>query len=164
MPSSAIVTAFRNVVSRFPEKPALISGETSVTYSELEALSASFAKQVAERVKGDTVALLIPNCISFAPAFLGALWAGKTVAVLPTLAPPPIIKMMVASVGAESVITTQDLLPKLLESGIPSFPYEIGNTGMRGISICPTGMRRAFAVLGYPGVLGSPFGFITLPR
>ncbi len=156
MPSSAIVTAFRNVVSRFPEKPALISGETSVTYSELEALSASFAKQVAERVQGDTVALLIPNCISFAPAFLGALWAGKTVAVLPTLAPPPILKMMVASVGAESVITTQDLLPKLLESGIPSFPYEIGSYESPASVPTADRAREAAVMLFTSGTTGMP--------
>ena len=88
MSPSAIVTKFRQAVAAFPEKPALISGELVITYSQLESQAAAAAQAIAERVKGDTVALLMPNSPAFAPVALGALWAGKSVAVLPTLAHP----------------------------------------------------------------------------
>lgn len=124
MPTSAIISAFRSAVSRYPDKPALIGGDQIVTYRQLEVQAASAAKAIAERVQGETVALLIPNSLGFAPAFLGALWAGKIVTVLPTLAPPPIVKLMVASVRAETVITAEEFVPRLVEAGIPCWLYE----------------------------------------
>lgn len=124
MPTSAIVSAFRSVVKRSPDKPALISGEQTISYAELERQAAGAAAAIAERVKGTTVALLISNSPAFAPAFLGALWAGKTVAVLPTLAPPPILKLMVGSVRAETVITSEEFVPRLMEAGVPCWLYE----------------------------------------
>ncbi|HEU5402134.1 MAG TPA: AMP-binding protein [Terriglobales bacterium] len=124
MPTSAIVSAFRSAAARYPEKPALISGDQTVTYRELELQAAAAAKAIAARVSGETVALLVPNSLGFAPVFLGALWAGKTVTVLPTLAPPPILKLMVSSARAETVITTEDFVPRLVEAGIPCWPYE----------------------------------------
>ncbi len=124
MPTSAIVSAFRAAAARYPDKPALISGDQTITYRELEAQAASAAKAIAQRVSGETVALLIPNSLGFAPVFLGALWAGKTVTVLPTLAPPQIVKLMVASARAQTVITAEEFVPRLMEAGIPCWLYE----------------------------------------
>ena len=74
MPTSAIISAFRSVAARFPDKAALISGDQTVTYSQLEQQAAAAAREISTRVAGDTVALLITNSLGFAPAFLGALW------------------------------------------------------------------------------------------
>jgi long-chain acyl-CoA synthetase len=128
MPTSAIISAFRSVAARFPDKAALISCDQTVTYSQLEQQAAAAAREISTRVAGDTVALLIPNSLGFAPAFLGALWAGKTVAVLPTLAPPPILKLMAGSVGAGTVITSDEFIPRLVEAGIPCWLYESSAT------------------------------------
>jgi long-chain acyl-CoA synthetase len=124
MPTSAIISAFRSVAARVPQKAALISGDQNVTYQQLESQASSAASQIAQRVTGGTVALLMSNSLEFAPAFLGALWAGKTVAVLPTLAPPPILKAMVGSVRAETVITSEEFVPRLMEAGVPCWLYE----------------------------------------
>ena len=124
MPTCAIVSAFRKAAARYPDKAALISGDQTVTYAQLESQAAAAAGEISRRVKGETVALLIPNSLAFAPAFLGALWAGKTVAVLPTLAPPPILKLMVGSVRAETVITSEEFVPRLMEAAIPCWLYE----------------------------------------
>ncbi len=121
---SAIVSLFRKVARQFPDKPAIIAADLSISYSQLEKQAASAARAISERVKGDTVALLIPNSPVFAPVVLGALWAGKTIAVLPTLAPPPIIKLLAGSVRAETVITTEDFVPRLVEAGIPCWLFE----------------------------------------
>ncbi len=124
MSASAIVSKFRKTAAAFPDKPALISGELVISYSQLESQAAGAARAISERVKGDMVALLVPNSPAFAPILLGALWAGKSVAVLPTLAPPPIVKLMVGSVRAETVITTEEFVPRLVEAGIPCWLYE----------------------------------------
>ena len=46
------------------------------------------------------------------------MWAGKTVAVLPTLAPPPLLKLMAMETGVELVITSEEFAPALLSVGM----------------------------------------------
>lgn len=126
MKPSLLVEQFRRVVARQPERPAIIAGEQAITYGELEAQTAAAAQAINERVKGDLVAVLLPNSAVFAPVILGAMWAGKTVAVLPTLAPPQLLKLMVGSARAETVITSEEFIPRLIEAGIPAWLYENG--------------------------------------
>jgi len=114
MPSS-IVSRFRGIVARFPERTAVIAPGQSFTYRELEARVAATAAAIRERATSSTVALLCPNAPAFPVLLLASLWAGKTVAILPTLAPAPLLKMMAAEVGAELVITTEEFVPRLVE-------------------------------------------------
>jgi long-chain acyl-CoA synthetase len=156
MPTSAIISAFRSTVARYPEKPALISGDQTVSYRELESQTAAAAKAIAERVQGETLALLVPNTLGFAPVFLGALWAGKAVAVLPTLAPPPILKLMAASVRAETVITTEEFVPRLMEAGIPCWLYEHVESANPASVPVPERTREAAVFLFTSGTTGMP--------
>src|SRR5271154_1042150 len=96
MDPSAIVAAVRKAAEKLPEKPALIAGEQQVSYSELIRRSQSAGAHIAQHASGESVGIFLPNSLDFAPYFLGALWAGKTVAVLPTLAPAPLLKFMSA--------------------------------------------------------------------
>src|SRR4051812_18138408 len=64
--TSVIVTAFRAIAAKFPDNTALISGDRTVTYRELERRAAASAAAIAERIKGDVVALLMPNSPEFA--------------------------------------------------------------------------------------------------
>lgn len=156
MSTSAIVSVFRNSAARFPERAALISGEQVITYSKLESQAAAAASAISERVKGDTLALLLPNSPIFAPLLLGALWAGKTVAVLPTLAPPQILKLMVGSVRAETVIASEEFVPRLMEAGIPCWLYE-GAAEVDPKSVPLVERRREDAVLLFTsGTTGMP--------
>lgn len=124
MTSSAIVNKFRESAAKFPQRPATIGPEQSLNYRELERRSAAVAAQIAERVSGPVVGLLRSNTPAFVPLFLGALWAGKTVVVLPTLAPPPLLKLMATEAGAELVITSEEFVPRLMEVGVTCW---IGN-------------------------------------
>lgn len=125
MQTSLILQRFQAAVSRFPERAAIIGTEYSISYFELERRVASVARRISERVTGQNVAMLYSNSPEFAPLFLGAVWAGKTVAVLPTLAPPPLLKLMAMEVGAELVITSETFAPQLMAVGLPCW---IGDT------------------------------------
>lgn len=155
MSASAIVSSFRKAATQFPEKPAIIAGELTLTYAQLESQAAAAAKAIADRIHGDTVALLIPNSPIFAPVFLGALWAGKTIAVLPTLAPPQILKLMAGSVRAETVITTEEFVPRLVEAGIPCWMYEGGDVSASDIPMAER-PREAAVLLFTSGTTGMP--------
>jgi long-chain acyl-CoA synthetase len=64
------------------------------------------------------VALLYSNTPEFAALFLGAVWAGKTVAVLPTLAPPQLLKLMCMETGVDLVITGEAFVPHMVAMGM----------------------------------------------
>jgi acyl-CoA synthetase (AMP-forming)/AMP-acid ligase II len=118
MQNSAIIERFRAAASRFPDRAAIIGTDHSITYSELERRAASVARRIADRVSGPTVALLYSNKPEFAPLVLGAIWAGKTVAVLPTLAPPPLLKLMCMETGVDLVITSEEFVPPMVALGM----------------------------------------------
>ncbi len=118
MQTSVILQRFRAAANRYPDRPAIIGTDYSISYSELERRAASVAHRVSDRVPGSTVALLYSNKPEFAPLFLGALWAGKTVAVLPTLAPPPLLKLMAMETGVDLVITGEEYVPLMLGVGM----------------------------------------------
>lgn len=140
--------AVRATAARWPERVALVCGEERVPYRELmgrvEAVAAGlseakegketskterggkgrapkeisdFKSQIPER---EIVGLLCSNRLEFAYGVLGALAAGKAVAVLPTLAPPPLLGMMAADAGVKRVLTTEDLAPRLADAKVKS--------------------------------------------
>ena len=119
MPVSRIVSEVRKAVQKYPDRPALISGEQVTTYAQLERRMAGVAAAIAKQVPGKTLAMLHGNSPAFAEIFLGALWAGKSVAVLPTLAPAPLLKLMAYEAGAQSIVASAELAPKLQEAQLP---------------------------------------------
>jgi long-chain acyl-CoA synthetase len=112
---SLIVSRFRETAARFPDRPAVIGPDQVISYRELESRVAASAAAILEHATSNTVALLCPNTPAFPVLLLAAMWAGKTVAILPTLAPAPLLKMMAAEVGADLVITTEEFVPRLME-------------------------------------------------
>ena len=116
MPESAIVAAVRQAAARVPDRPALVAGETRISHAELGRHAAATAAAVTEKARGDIVGLFLPNSPAFVWSLLGALQAGKTVAVLPTLAPPPLLALMAAEAGLQTVITAGELAPRLAEA------------------------------------------------
>ena len=77
---TSLVAAFRLAASRFGDSTALVAGDHRVTFRDLEQRVAAAAGHIATHAPGDVVGLLLPNSPAFAWTFLGALWAGKSVA------------------------------------------------------------------------------------
>ena len=119
MDTSVIVAAVQKSADRYPKTAALIAGEQQLNYSELMRRAQSAASHIAEEAAGDNVGILLPNSLDFVPYFLGGLWAGKTVAVLPTLAPAPLLNFMSAEAELAAVFTSPNLASKLTEAGVP---------------------------------------------
>jgi len=115
--ASTILAAVRAAASRRPDAPALVAPREVVTYAALESRAASVASQLAG-IAGDVVGLLHPNAPGFAAGLLGALWAGKTVAVLPWVAPAPLLRLMAAEAGFRTVLAAEELAPRAAEAGL----------------------------------------------
>lgn len=156
MSESAIVAAVRAQAARTPERVAVVSGEQALTYAELELAAAAAAAHISAHSRGEVVGLLLPNTPEFLSAFLGALWAGKTVAVLPTIAPPPLVKLMAAEARLETVVTSAELASRLAEVNLSSLT--IPATPAAGPTAIPLVSRaQEAAVLLYTsGTTGRP--------
>jgi len=118
MHDSAILQRFLATARRCPDKPAVIGTDRVITYAELERKAASVARRIGERASGNIVALLHGNSPDVAAYVLGAMWAGKTIALLPTLAPPPLLKLMTMETGVDLVITSEEFAPNLVAVGM----------------------------------------------
>jgi long-chain acyl-CoA synthetase len=118
MKESAIVTQFLGAASRRAEYPALVFGGEAIGYGELERLAAGVATYLLRDPGREVVGLFLPVVPEFSWNFLGALWAGRTVAVLPTMAPAPLLRMMAAEAGLDRVLTNAELAPRVVEAGL----------------------------------------------
>ncbi|MDX2961157.1 non-ribosomal peptide synthase/polyketide synthase [Streptomyces acidiscabies] len=78
VPEAVLPDLFRRQVSRRPDAPAVVSGETTVTYAELDARANRFAHQLIQQGVGpeDLVALKLPRSVELIVAILGVLKAG----------------------------------------------------------------------------------------
>jgi len=154
---SAILAAVRAAVSRRPGAPALVSPRETVSYAALERRAAFVAAQLAG-VNGDVVGLLHPNSPSFAAGLLGALWAGKTVAVLPWVAPAPLLKLMAAEAGFRAVLAAEELAPRAAEAGLePIVAPQPNDAGPAAQEPPPKARALETAVLLYTsGTTGRP--------
>lgn len=128
---SRIVEAVLRAERKVPTHAAMIAGAEVVSYAqlveraravadELEVQEEKEGQEVRAKAEtfGETVALLCGNEPAFAYGFLGALWAGKRVAVLPTLAPAPLLALMSAEAGAEAALVSAELKARAVEAGL----------------------------------------------
>jgi long-chain acyl-CoA synthetase len=127
-----------------------------MTYGQLERRAAAAAREIARRVPGHTVAMLHSNAPSYVPLFLGALWAGKSVAVLPTLAPSPLLQWMTAEAGAGFVLASEEFIPRLMDAGVPCWMDET-HAEADPDSVPMAAMSNPYAMLLYTsGTTGRP--------
>ena len=83
-PAITIPDILRISAIEYPENIALIQGENSITYKNLNTESKKLAIKLVGRglEKGDRVAICIPNQIEFVISFYAILMAGGVVAAL----------------------------------------------------------------------------------
>ncbi len=108
--------------ARFPEKPALVCPDETLSYNVLHERAAGFARELAERGvrSGDRVALVLPNHWSFAAAMLGTWKLGATAVPL-----SPLLK------SEERDAVLADVAPALVVEGVAARPGQ-WNTAPEG--------------------------------
>ena len=108
------------VCAREPERPALLSGNETITYGELARRVDALAEALRGRGAGlgRSVAVWLPNCPAFVEAFLAVLRLGATVAPLGALLRPREVRERLQIADSVVLVTTAALAEALGASNV----------------------------------------------
>jgi long-chain acyl-CoA synthetase len=100
-----------------PQKTALIDGELSVSWAELDAQvdRAAAGFRAAGCGSGDRIGILLPNRIEFAVAYFGALRAGLVAVPFNTAYTPPELRFQLADASVRLVVTDTEHVGQLAD-------------------------------------------------
>lgn len=100
---------------KFPDKDAVVFGDNSITYAELERRSSQLAFSLLQWgiKKGDRVGILLKKSIESIIALFGIMKAGAIYVPLDPLAPADRLGRIIVNCGIERLITSQENLTKL---------------------------------------------------
>jgi len=121
-PYTSVVQMIEESMTRHADRPAITSLGTSTSFGELDRLSRQFAAwlQAQGVLKGDRVALMMPNLTAFPVAALGTLRAGATMVTVNPLYTPRELAHQLKDSGARVLVlfeafaaTVQAALPEL---------------------------------------------------
>jgi long-chain acyl-CoA synthetase len=103
----------REVAREVGDKPALLIGDRSVNFSEIDQQSDRLAAALAKRGvrPGDRVTIFMPNSVEFVIAFYGTLKAGGVVNPINTQSKEREVRFQVGDSGATAVLYHAALAP-----------------------------------------------------
>jgi long-chain acyl-CoA synthetase len=112
-------------VRKFGEKNALVYGEKFISYSELDWSCIQFSKFLHGLgiIKGDRVALYLPNIPQFVIAYFGALKAGAVVTAVSPLYREREVEFQLRDSGAHTIVTV-DILQPIVEKATEKSPLK----------------------------------------
>ncbi len=103
----------REVAREVGDKPALLMGDRSVSFREIDELSDQLAAALAKRGvrPGDRVTIFMPNSVEFVVAFYGTLKAGAVVNPINAQSKEREVRFQVDDSGATAVLYHEALAP-----------------------------------------------------
>jgi len=103
----------REVAREIGDKPALLMGDRSVTFREIDRLSDQLAAALAKRGvrPGDRVTIFMPNSVEFVIAFYGTLKIGGVVNPINAQSKEREVRFQVDDAGASAVLYHAALAP-----------------------------------------------------
>ena len=105
-PARNFVCLLEETARRYPDKSAVICDDTTLTYRELHARAAGFARKLSEDGVGPgaRVAVVVPNHWTFAVAMLGIWKLGATAVPLSPLLKPEEQEAILADVDPAAIV------------------------------------------------------------
>ena len=110
--SDTVAGRFRDIVSEFPERVALIDGEMQYTYRDLASLSSAYAEIFRDSLdlsSGQILLAWLNNCADFAAGFLAAAEVGTVFFPLNVNLRPPELRWFLNRLPIAGVVTRQSL-------------------------------------------------------
>jgi len=131
----------REVAREVGDKPALVMGDRSVTFREVDQLSDQLAVALAKRGirPGDRVTIFMPNCIEFVIAFYGTLKIGCVVNPINAQSKEREVRFQVDDAGATAVLYHAALAPV-----VDAVRSDLGNVRAFAVTgdAAPSGVER----------------------
>ncbi len=153
---------------REPGKAAVVAGERSVSYAELERLASGFAAALGELgvQRGERVAIVLPNDIPAVIAIMGTLRAGAAIAPLNPTTKQERLHYVLADTQASVVVTDAEHAPMVTaaaeEAGQVRVISDAEGLASSGGRVPPAPLQTDLAsVLYTSGSTGEPKG-VTL--
>ena len=140
-----IVSVLENAITTYRDRPAFSNLGNTLTYAEIDKLSAQFAAYLLGELKlkkGDRVAIMMPNCLQYPIATFGILRAGLTV------------------VNTNPMYTARELRHQLVDSGT-SVIVVLDNFGHTVQEVIADTQIRKVVTTGLGDMLGFPKGAIV---
>jgi long-chain acyl-CoA synthetase len=105
---------------RFGDRRALVTGEGSFSFAELDALSSALAASLANRGvgPGDRVTLYAPNSWEWIVSYYGALKTGAVINPVNVMLTPAEVAYVTADCGAKALIGSSEKIRPALEAGV----------------------------------------------
>jgi long-chain acyl-CoA synthetase len=154
----------RTSAQRRPAAPALISGETVITWSELDdRVSVAAGRLVAGSAPGDRVALVLGNTVDFAVAYFAVLRAGLVAVPLNPGYTPDELTFALEDSEATRVVADDAVLSRLRLGGAAAVPLGELRSGEPGAPH-PAAAEDLAVLLYTSGTSGRPKGAMLTHR
>src|SRR5690606_34822586 len=117
-PWRAVRDVFEQAFAEFPERPAYSNFGTVLTYRELDELSAAFGAYLQKElglVKGERIAIMLPNVLQYPVALVGAFRAGLVVVHVNPLYTARELKHQLVDSGARCIVILENFAHVLQE-------------------------------------------------
>lgn len=152
-----VLAALRRHAKDRPDAAAFRDDANQVTYAELEGMSAAVAFAAAQWP--GVTAILAPNGIEWAAAWLGLARAGKTVVALPPFFSGAQLAHIVKDSGAARILTAGGMEKMAAPLGLPCHAIAPLTAGERGEGPDdPEQVRQACQIVYTSGTTGAPKG------
>ena len=141
----SIVALLDNCFDRFRHRPAYTNMSRTISYGDLDQMSRQFASYLVNElklVKGDRIAMMMPNVLQYPVAIAGALRAGLVV------------------VNTNPMYTARELRHQLEDSGAKAI-LVLDNFAHTVASVLPHTQVRQVITTGIGDLLGFPKNLIT---
>jgi long-chain acyl-CoA synthetase len=109
-----LATLFRDSARRSPNKPAIVIGDTVLTYEAVHGMAQRFAGALGKLGvrRGQHVAIMMPNVPAFSVAYFGAHYVGAPVVPINVLFTPDEIAYHLTDSDATALIVWEGMLPQ----------------------------------------------------
>lgn len=111
---SRLLSAFRDTVMGYGDRPAVVEGGETITYRQLGCRAASIRQALGDYETGEPIGLLFPRSADAYAAMLAAISAGRPYVPLNMSYPQARLESIIAQAGIRQVIGSDPSTPALV--------------------------------------------------
>ncbi|MBL0163276.1 MAG: AMP-binding protein [Xanthomonadales bacterium] len=145
----SIVALLDNCFDKFRHRPAYTNMGKTISYGELDDLSQQFASFLVhdlKLVKGDRIAMMMPNVLQYPVAIAGALRAGLTVVNTNPMYTARELKHQLEDSGAKAIVVLDNFAHTVASVLGQTQPMQVITTGLGDMLGFPKAMITNFVV------------------